>query len=185
MNIVPVREAADSVGRDYVDLALPKAYTSRVRNALVADPSSVNLRNLGGGGAAFYACGIKLNNLCVPSIPGYKLGAARSLHVQQIAVSLEPTSDTVGTHALTLRMQHRTEDASLLPTLHDSFRTRMVEIMDQSQHSLGTSMADGHAYDYCLTLDAWERERESCFPRTSDLPLLTGQNSICGWRRYS
>lgn len=48
-----------------VDLNLPRAYGTRVRNALVASAESVNLRNLGGGGGAFYAGGTRLTELWV------------------------------------------------------------------------------------------------------------------------
>lgn len=50
---------------DLIDLLLPPAYTSRVRNALAASADSVNLRNLGGGGGAFYAGGARLNKVWV------------------------------------------------------------------------------------------------------------------------
>lgn len=46
-------------------LGLPKPYTARVRNALSASAESVNLRNLGGGGGAFYAGGSRLESLYV------------------------------------------------------------------------------------------------------------------------
>lgn len=49
--------------RDMVSIQMPKPYTSRVRNALAAAPESVDLRNLGGGGGAFYAGGIRLDGL--------------------------------------------------------------------------------------------------------------------------
>jgi len=44
---------------------MPKPYTSRVRNALAAAPEAVDLRNLGGGGGAFYAGGLRLDGLYV------------------------------------------------------------------------------------------------------------------------
>lgn len=46
--------------RDYLAVALPKPYTTRVRNALSASAKSVNLRNLAGAGGWFFACGVKL-----------------------------------------------------------------------------------------------------------------------------
>jgi GINS complex subunit 3 len=46
-----------------ISIQMPKPYTSRVRNALAAAPESVDLRNLGGGGGAFYAGGIRLDGL--------------------------------------------------------------------------------------------------------------------------
>ncbi|KAI5474898.1 GINS complex, subunit Psf3 [Pseudohyphozyma bogoriensis] len=49
--------------RDVLDLTMPRPYTARIRNALAASPDSVNLRNLGGGGGAFYAGGNRLDGL--------------------------------------------------------------------------------------------------------------------------
>lgn len=46
-------------------MSIPRCYAARVRNALVASPMSVDLRNLGGGGTAFFAGGAKLNQMCV------------------------------------------------------------------------------------------------------------------------
>merc|ERR1711939_784406 len=46
--------------RDYLSIALPKPYSQRVRNALAASARSVNLRNLGGAGGWFFACGVRL-----------------------------------------------------------------------------------------------------------------------------
>lgn len=43
-----------------MELKVPLSYGPRVRNALTASARSVNLRNLGGGGGAFYAGGVLL-----------------------------------------------------------------------------------------------------------------------------
>lgn len=43
-----------------MELKVPRSYGPRVRNALTASARSVNLRNLGGGGGAFYAGGALL-----------------------------------------------------------------------------------------------------------------------------
>ena len=50
---------------EMLKLGLPKPYTARVRNALSASAESVNLRNLGGGGGAFYAGGSRLESVYV------------------------------------------------------------------------------------------------------------------------
>ena len=59
-----------------VEIQMPKPYTSRVRNALAAAPESVDLRNLGGGGGAFFSGGIRLDGLCVRRVllPPHCLG---------------------------------------------------------------------------------------------------------------
>ena len=37
----------------------------------------------------------------------------------------------------------------------------MIEIMDQSQHSLADHGGEGAAYEFAQGLDSWEKERES------------------------
>lgn len=60
-----ITDTLHSPRRDMIFINLPKPYTARIRNALAASSESVNLRNLGGGGGAFYAGGNRLSNLCV------------------------------------------------------------------------------------------------------------------------
>ncbi|BGP28674.1 DNA replication protein [Rhodotorula toruloides] len=100
--------------QDTIDLTLPRAYSPMVRNALSASPESVHLRNLGGGGGAFYAGGMRLLSLI--------------------------------------------EDATLSTILDHSFKTRLVQIMDQSQHSLADHGGEGAAYEFAQGLDLWEKE---------------------------
>lgn len=48
-----------------LNISLPKPYATRIRNALDASANSVNLRNLGGGGGAFYAAGTRIEEMYV------------------------------------------------------------------------------------------------------------------------
>jgi hypothetical protein len=50
-------------GREFLALGLPKAFSSRVRNALAASSKAVNLRSLSGG--SFYGAGVKLDDAFV------------------------------------------------------------------------------------------------------------------------
>ncbi|KAL8280749.1 hypothetical protein RQP46_006753 [Phenoliferia psychrophenolica] len=72
---------------DMVGITLPRAYTSRIQHALAASSDAVNLRNLGGGGGAFFAGGNRLLQLTDP--PG------------------------------------------LTDALHNAFKERLVQVMDQ------------------------------------------------------
>lgn len=54
----------------------------------------------------------------------------------------------------------RSEDLGLVKTLHGAFKGRLREIMDQSQHTSADSGGEAAAYEFCQSLDAWERERE-------------------------
>jgi GINS complex subunit 3 len=128
------------MNRDMIDLTMPRAYSPQVRNALQASPESVHLRNLGGGGGSFYAGGMRLLALYIFS-------------------SILPPSSSASTDAL-LR---RSEDAELGRILENSFKTRLIPIMDQSQHSLADHGGEGAAYEFSQGLDSWEKERESCF----------------------
>ena len=56
---------------------------------------------------------------------------------------------------------HRVEDAELSAILETSFKTRLIEIMDQSQHSLADHGGEGAAYEFAQGLDSWEKERKS------------------------
>jgi hypothetical protein len=58
-------------------------------------------------------------------------------------------------------LTHRVEDAELSAILETSFKTRLIEIMDQSQHSLADHGGEGAAYEFAQGLDSWEKERES------------------------
>lgn len=110
----------------------------------MASPESVHLRNLGGGGGGFYAGGVRFLRLCVPSF----------LH----SLSRRARVDT----PLVLS-SHRVEDAELAKILDGSFRTRLIQIMDQSQHSLADHGGEGAAYEFSQGLDSWEKER-ACYP---------------------
>lgn len=60
-----------------------------------------------------------------------------------------------------LVLTHRVEDAELSAILETSFKTRLIEIMDQSQHSLADHGGEGAAYEFAQGLDSWEKERKS------------------------
>ncbi|GAA5859793.1 hypothetical protein JCM5296_003644 [Sporobolomyces johnsonii] len=111
---LPYWLAAKLSEEDMIDLTLPRPYNPQVRNALAASPESVHLRNLGGGGGAFYAGGVRLLSL--------------------------------------------TEDPQLATTLESAFKTRLIQIMDQSQHSLADHGGEGAAYEFSQGLDTWEKE---------------------------
>lgn len=53
----------------------------------------------------------------------------------------------------------RSEDPTLAETLNSAFRERMIEVMDQSQHTSADSGGEGAAYEFCQALDTWEKER--------------------------
>ncbi|GAA5831228.1 hypothetical protein JCM3766R1_002974 [Sporobolomyces carnicolor] len=57
-----------------------------------------------------------------------------------------------------VRLLQLTEDPALADTLQDAFRTRLVQIMDQSQHSLADHGGEGAAYEFSQGLDTWEKE---------------------------
>jgi hypothetical protein len=50
----------DCASSEFISIALPKAYSSRVRNALAASAKSVALKQLGGG--PFFQSGVALEN---------------------------------------------------------------------------------------------------------------------------
>ncbi|CEQ38880.1 SPOSA6832_00340 [Sporobolomyces salmonicolor] len=133
---LPYWLAAKLSEEDMIDLTLPRPYNPQVRNALAASPESVHLRNLGGGGGAFYAGGVRLLSLCV-------------LHVSLSAARLICPG------------RNRTEDPQLATTLESAFKTRLIQIMDQSQHSLADHGGEGAAYEFSQGLDTWEKERTS------------------------
>lgn len=57
-------------------------------------------------------------------------------------------------------MTRRTEDPVLAKVLEDAFKTRLMQIMDQSQHSLADHGGEGAAYEFSQGLDTWEKERK-------------------------
>ncbi|GAA5888163.1 hypothetical protein JCM16303_003763, partial [Sporobolomyces ruberrimus] len=57
-----------------------------------------------------------------------------------------------------VRLLSLIEDEALSKTLEASFRTRLVQIMDQSQHSLADHGGEGAAYEFSQGLDTWEKE---------------------------
>lgn len=136
--------------RDYISIALPKPYTSRVRNALAAFAKSVNLRNLGGAGGWFFACGVRLEESWV-----------------------SPTQDSRSGRKLTRLAPHSIDDPRLKEVLYKAFRARLPEIMDQSQHASqhstvggrkgtsGVGQVDQQAEMFLTGMDEWEKERES------------------------
>ena len=134
--------------RDYISIALPKPYTSRVRNALAASAKSVNLRNLGGAGGWFFACGVRLEESYVCR-----------------------RSDTCFSRADFLHLPYSIDDPRLKEVLYKAFRARLPEIMDQSQHASqhstsggkGTSsvgQVDQQAEMFLAGMDEWEKERK-------------------------
>ncbi|GAA5940283.1 DNA replication protein PSF3 [Sporobolomyces koalae] len=56
------------------------------------------------------------------------------------------------------RLLKQIEDEALAKTLEDAFKARLVQIMDQSQHSLADHGGEGAAYEFSQGLDAWEKE---------------------------
>ncbi|BGP12653.1 hypothetical protein JCM10213_008790 [Rhodosporidiobolus nylandii] len=50
------------------------------------------------------------------------------------------------------------EDPELARILEASFKARLVQIMDQSQHSLADHGGEGAAYEFSQGLDGWEKE---------------------------
>lgn len=66
--------------RDWLTINLPRPYSATICNALSASSGSVNLRNLGGGGGAFYAGGSRLTDMFVfLSLFCYAFCVSRSL----------------------------------------------------------------------------------------------------------
>ncbi|GAA5866355.1 hypothetical protein JCM3774_006629 [Rhodotorula dairenensis] len=57
-----------------------------------------------------------------------------------------------------IRLLHLVEDTELAAILEASFKTRLIEIMDQSQHSLADHGGEGAAYEFAQGLDSWEKE---------------------------
>ncbi|GAA6036577.1 hypothetical protein JCM8097_001234 [Rhodosporidiobolus ruineniae] len=57
-----------------------------------------------------------------------------------------------------MRLLSLIEDAELQRILEASFKARIVQIMDQSQHSLADHGGEGAAYEFSQGLDAWEKE---------------------------
>lgn len=49
----------------------------------------------------------------------------------------------------------------LVKALDAAFRERMLEVMDQSQHTSADSGGEGAAYEFCQGLDTWEKQRTS------------------------
>lgn len=60
-----------------------------------------------------------------------------------------------------LCLTNSVEDEALVKVLYESFMARLVDIMDQSQHSSADTGGEGAAYEFCQKLDAWERQRET------------------------
>lgn len=59
------------------------------------------------------------------------------------------------------KIRNRIEDDQLVKVLEMSFKARVGEVMDQSQHTSADSGGEGAAYEFCQGLDSWERECES------------------------
>lgn len=76
------------------------------------------------------------------------------------AISLLPSSVEPSVVLVRRTLTHRVEDAELSAILETSFKTRLIEIMDQSQHSLADHGGEGAAYEFAQGLDSWEKERE-------------------------
>ncbi|GAA5832579.1 hypothetical protein JCM5353_002197 [Sporobolomyces roseus] len=57
-----------------------------------------------------------------------------------------------------VRLLSLTEDPILAKVLEDAFKTRLMQIMDQSQHSLADHGGEGAAYEFSQGLDTWEKE---------------------------
>jgi hypothetical protein len=124
--------------RDFITLALPKCYSSRVRAALAASAPSVQLRGLGGSMGHFFDMGNRLETWSVVIL----------LRPPAVSLNSYPPS--------------RIDDPKLRETLFIAFRARLPEVLDQSGHE-----AEGEAADFVGGLDEWERERESPRPERS------------------
>lgn len=48
--------------------------------------------------------------------------------------------------------------------LNESFKSRMTQVMDQSQHTSADTGGEGAAYEFCQGLDSWEKQRECLLP---------------------
>jgi hypothetical protein len=53
----------------------------------------------------------------------------------------------------------RIEDETLARVLDGAFRARLVQVMDQSQHTSADTGGEGAAYEFCQGLDTWEKQR--------------------------
>ncbi|BGP44703.1 DNA replication protein [Rhodotorula kratochvilovae] len=63
-----------------------------------------------------------------------------------------------GFYAGGVRLLRLVDDPELSKILEHSFKTRLVQIMDQSQHSLADHGGEGAAYEFSQGLDSWEKE---------------------------
>lgn len=69
-------------------------------------------------------------------------------------------------------LPHSDDELELVQVLDRAFRERMMEVMDQSQHTSADGGGEGAAYEFCQGLDTWEKQRES-FPSPLAVLLLT------------
>lgn len=65
---------------------------------------------------------------------------------------------------MSLLLIYRMVDAPLVQALDSSYRERMIEVMDQSQHTSADGGGEGAAYEFCQGLDSWEKQRTSSLP---------------------
>ncbi|GAA5857060.1 hypothetical protein JCM8547_007937 [Rhodosporidiobolus lusitaniae] len=57
-----------------------------------------------------------------------------------------------------MRLLTLSEDPELSRILEASYKARIIQIMDQSQHSLADHGGEGAAYEFSQGLDQWEKE---------------------------
>ncbi|KAI0265132.1 GINS complex Psf3 component [Gloeopeniophorella convolvens] len=128
---------------DYADFAVPAPFSARVRNALNAEARSVRLAALVGAGGLWYGFGKTVMRLCVLLFPS-------------------PSLSSCSPHA-----PRRLDDApanEMSELLTKTFRSRLVEVIDQAQHfaALGPAGGGGQSGDAALGfregLEATERE---------------------------
>ncbi|SGY31482.1 BQ5605_C002g01234 [Microbotryum silenes-dioicae] len=76
------------------------------------------------------------------------------------------------------------EGDAIQKALDDSFRTRVKEVMDQSQHTSADSGGEGAAYEFCQGLDGWERQSNRWTIRFPHTVFLLGEQSAKEMRAW-
>ncbi|KAJ7047577.1 hypothetical protein C8F04DRAFT_1226573 [Mycena alexandri] len=124
---------------DWADMIMPPAFGNKVRNALKAEPCSVRLASLVGAGGLWYGFGKTIMEL-------YARASLTLLNNFQL---------------LSNSLDDKTEMSELLT---NTFRKRLVEVIDQAQHfaALGPAGGAGGSGDSAQSfregLDGTERE---------------------------
>lgn len=119
-------------------MSFPKAYASKVRNALTASPHALNLRNVGGSGGYFFDIGTRLLEVycyktCILSFPS----------ITSLIVFL----------SLSFFLLSSFDDPELKQLLHHSFQARLPQVIDQCLQESAPE-----ASDFVSGLDEWEKQ---------------------------